>query len=238
MQLVLTLSAEYISLPVNNRPLIHGLIYHALSECREYQDELHNADPHSRSFKGFTFCLRPSGLYRIEDHMLICSGAVHLEIRSIHPMMITYLYHHFMSCSTISIGDQLLNMKSCQIFDRHIRQTEITVRMASPAVAYTTLENRHTLFYTPEDTEFYHSIIVNALRKNEFYRPDKAAEFQIAPDLNKPFKKQFSTFKRTYIEGWFADLILSGTPELLDILYQAGLGAKNSEGYGMFDILD
>ncbi|PNV79087.1 MAG: CRISPR-associated endoribonuclease Cas6, partial [Dictyoglomus turgidum] len=43
-------------------------------------------------------------------------------------------------------------------------------------------------------------------------------------------------FKNTPIEGWAGVFELSGDPALIAITYEAGLGNKNSEGFGMWEI--
>ena len=41
-------------------------------------------------------------------------------------------------------------------------------------------------------------------------------------------------YKTTRITGWHGRFRLSGSPEMLDLLFHSGLGAKNSQGFGMF----
>jgi CRISPR-associated endoribonuclease Cas6 len=44
-------------------------------------------------------------------------------------------------------------------------------------------------------------------------------------------------YKKTVIKGWMGDYELSGDPALLQIALDAGLGAKNSQGYGCCELL-
>lgn len=48
--------------------------------------------------------------------------------------------------------------------------------------------------------------------------------------------KYVTKFKDTYITAWRGDYILEGSKEYINFLYYTGLGAKNSEGFGMFSI--
>ncbi|MGB9682800.1 MAG: CRISPR-associated endoribonuclease Cas6, partial [bacterium] len=43
-------------------------------------------------------------------------------------------------------------------------------------------------------------------------------------------------FKNNPIEGWTGIYELSGSPELISVTYEAGLGSKNSEGFGMWEV--
>ena len=40
-----------------------------------------------------------------------------------------------------------------------------------------------------------------------------------------------------YLTGWEGDFLLDGDPETLCLLYQTGLGDRNSQGFGMFRML-
>ena len=39
------------------------------------------------------------------------------------------------------------------------------------------------------------------------------------------------------ISGWYGEYYLVGKRKYLDFLYQTGLGSKNSQGFGMFDVI-
>ena len=43
--------------------------------------------------------------------------------------------------------------------------------------------------------------------------------------------------KETYITGYLGKFRLCTDPEAMAVLYYAGLGSRNSQGCGMFDIL-
>ena len=51
-------------------------------------------------------------------------------------------------------------------------------------------------------------------------------------------KDKFVTkYKQSYITGWYGIYKLIGERKYLDFLYQVGLGGKNSQGFGMFELL-
>ena len=60
---------------------------------------------------------------------------------------------------------------------------------------------------------------------------------QVSP-LPDTLRKRVTRFKGTYVTGWVGDLILACDPQLLATLYCCGIGAKNSQGFGMFRIHD
>ena len=51
----------------------------------------------------------------------------------------------------------------------------------------------------------------------------------------KDFK--ITRYKDTIIKGWLGEYYLNGDPELLRVALDAGLGAKNSQGYGCCELV-
>lgn len=45
-------------------------------------------------------------------------------------------------------------------------------------------------------------------------------------------------YKGFYISGWLGEYELSGEAKYLDFLYQTGLGSKNAQGFGLFDVVE
>ena len=89
--------------------------------------------------------------------------------------------------------------------------------------------------YKAEDA-FYELVVRNARRKAEHFDLDVPFEFDITLSPVARVKKQLSSFKGTVIEGWYGEFLLQGNSQILDLLYQTGIGAKNPEGYGMFEV--
>ena len=236
MQLYLTLAGDRIILPINNRPLIHGLIYKALSADAEAFERIHDARPAAgeRLFKGFSFS-DLKGKYTIQERSLVYTDTVSLEIRSIDPILIALLYHYFCVVSEASIGSALLQVAECRMADVHIRGNRILARSVSPVIAYQTGEDRHTRFYSPADDAFYELVTGNAERKARKFAPDAPFDFSVSLSPAARVKKQLSSFKGTILEGWYGEFLLQGEPRILDMLYQTGIGAKNPEGYGLFE---
>ncbi len=52
-------------------------------------------------------------------------------------------------------------------------------------------------------------------------------------EVLKRGKMAIIKYKGTVIKAWDAHLLLTGEPEILKLALGAGLGAKNSQGFGM-----
>lgn len=236
MQLRLTFSMDSTALPINYRPLIHGMIYQALAYDPAFSAVLHSAasgGDDKRSFKGFTFSPL-MGQYAIAEHTIFFHRQADLEIRSRDEGLIRLLHQSFSQKQTVRVGTEELTVTRCEMTDIHLQTNRIAIRMVSPVVAYRTDENGHTVFFSPDDEAFYSALVRNAQRKCQHFGLAQPFDLQIS-SLNKKLPgKQFSMFKKTYITGWFGSYLLEGDPGIIDLLYQAGLGAKNSEGFGLF----
>ncbi|MDW8006824.1 MAG: CRISPR-associated endoribonuclease Cas6, partial [Thermomicrobium sp.] len=50
-----------------------------------------------------------------------------------------------------------------------------------------------------------------------------------------PKSKRLERYKGTWIEGWVGRFVLEGPPDYLRLALEAGLGAKNSQGFGFVE---
>ncbi len=234
MQLFLTLRGDNADLPINYRPLIHGAIYRALSADPKASGELHDRPNLALrpAFKGFTFSPL-QGAYRVAEQRIGFSGPVALEIRSISPGQIALLYHSFMTGRRLQLGGCAMEIEDCRMEEKRIETTEIRARTLSPAVNYVTGEDGFATYFSPDQEEFFTALVRNAQRKAAFFHvpEDPELRFSLIPGTTP--RRQFSSFKKTPIVAWFCEMRITGAPGMLDLLYQTGIGSKNSAGYGM-----
>ncbi len=124
----------------------------------------------------------------------------------------------------------------------------LVVRALSPVTVYRTLEvegRRRTQYYNPLNQEFAELVVANLERKarvlgllagaqdGEPTVADSARSLvQVRPFAVHPRAKRLERYKGTWIEGWVGRFRLEGPPELLRLALEAGLGAKNSQGFG------
>lgn len=235
MQLHLRFSGS-IRLSMAHRHFIQSLIYHALESDPAYSAALHNGseDAVGRQFKLFTFG-QLEGSYTIEGQHIHFPQGAGLEIRSIHEDLLFRLFRAFTVGSQIRIGRNSLTIEECTLQNSLIQQDALCIRTCSPIVAYITESDGHTRFFSPEDSQFYSLITANARRKWQMaYSCEPPAAFSIEPLPNPAFRKQVTMYKTTRITAWHGQFRLSGDPAMLNLLYHTGLGAKSSQGFGMF----
>lgn len=117
-----------------------------------------------------------------------------------------------------------------------IKDSEIVVKMQSSLIARRhNSENNTDKYYTYDQEEFGEVIKENIrffLEKTRIPVTDEG--FSIMPVKGK--KAIVPIFGRN-TDANIGIYKLTGSPELLNVLYLAGLGARRSEGHGKFDIL-
>ena len=66
----------------------------------------------------------------------------------------------------------------------------------------------------------------------------KISFFKITP-FRLDFKKdkKIIIYKGTVIKAWMGSYVLESEPQILELSYYTGLGSKNSQGFGMWDLL-
>ena len=241
VQILLEMSANGTCLPIAYRQYIQAAIYSALQEHQAYAEQLHNygtASKNGHVFKLFTFS-QLEGAYQVSGRRICFSGSVRLEIRSIYDELIMYLFSRFSRNAEFQIAGKFLTITGCWLSDKRLNDTVLNIVTRSPVVAYRTCEDRKTIFYSPKDPEFYELICANAQRKWQSLHDNvEPILLQITPLPDCCYTKQVTSFKDTRITAWSGSFHLAGDCNALDFLFQTGLGAKNSQGFGMFDPLN
>jgi len=222
------------SLPLGYNYLLSSAIYSLLS-----LDSVLSSYIHDNGFaagtgrhKLFTFS-QLKGDYHIEGKELVVTGDLSFEVRSVSDRLMNVLKDSAFQRGTIRLGNNVLEIRMIEVYDRHLLEPQVTVRTLSPIAAAVSLDDK-TIYYSPEDEEFL-GVLQNNL-SNKFY----AAYEQPAPMpfeaklLNKP-KKIVTRVKGIWVTAYHARLLLTAHPQAMDLLYNTGLGTKNSQGFGMFE---
>ena len=240
MQLKLTLSGDNIRLPLAYSSTVQGFIYKALTEDSSFAYNLHENGYKidKRKFKLFTFG-EPRGKYDVVEKQLVFKDKIHLEIRSADDYMIQLMYSCFLKKGMHKLGENELSAQQITLNNKMIFTNSIKVKTLSPITVYTTEDDGHTRYFSPTDEEFYAAITNNAKRKWDSFSSDAAKfDFSIVPCENNWAVKRVTRFKDTFITAWHSEFYLKGNIEILNFLYNVGLGSKNSQGFGMFELIE
>jgi len=121
-----------------------------------------------------------------------------------------------------------------------VETDSIVVNTLSPITCFSTLYKAdgkpYTVYHDPREDVFQQQIRENLKKKYALIHPDKKipdTEIEIQP-IGKP-RQQVARFKEEDprpIKGWWGKFRLKGSKEMLQVALDAGLGAKNSAGFG------
>lgn len=239
MHLYINMNTEdpAVEIPIQYNHLVQSAIYASLPE--ETANWLHNEGFMSgkRSFRLFAFS-RLIGNYIINKNSGTISfpEGARLIVSSPDNHFLQGLVNGLLTKSSFRVGDCLFDVTGVECEGQVVNDDFITVRSLSPIVVYSTLlkpeGGKYTCYFQPGEAEFAKHIINNLRKKYEafFQQPAPDGEFQVRP-LDRP-RLHITSYKNTVIKGYSCRLRLKGPRELLQMALDAGLGSKNSQGYG------
>jgi len=245
MRVILTLATDHaLILPTHYNYGIQSLIYAAINDPA-LQSLIHDTGfiYEKRSFKMFTFSRLIGPVVHVGNRFQFTSP-VTLHLSSPFDNLIQEIAKFIFERGMVTLhGNELM------VTDFHVEQppafgTDHTVRMLSPMVMYTTLENERRKFryyLNPWQDEFA-ELIHNNLRKKfvSFYdREPVSSDFALKPLTEmRPELQKVILYKGGVIKGWIGRYHVHGDPEMLRFAYDAGFGGKNSQGFGCFAVDD
>lgn len=242
MRLLVEMSSGEINLPVHHNELIHGMIYEMISNLTMRHILHEEGFPlGQRRFKLFCFS-RLMGACRFEkgrdefifgpDPTLVISSPISLLIQEIGMSLLQQGW--------IRLGSHRLGIKKVHVSDLQQRQSSLVATMISPVTVYSTEirdGKKYTHYFRPGDLEFRELIKSNLEKKYYLVRGRHMDDcFQITPLKVEKSDRKVLKFKETWILSWMGQYLLEGDPDVLKVAYDAGLGVKNPQGFGCFEV--
>lgn len=231
--------SDYVSVPLHYNHLVQSMIYSNIS--RELADFLHNRGfvYGGRAFKLFTFS-RILGKARISDGRIVFEGGVMLYVGSPIERFIKELATSLLRCGEIVLGDDVLLVSSVRFPKYPEFGEETVIRTLSPVTIYSTLYTpagrKKTYYYSPKEREFASLICMNAQKKHKILRGE---EDERGLEIEAIRAREAVVFYRgTVVKAWSGKFVLRGSSSLMRTVYEAGLGGKNSQGFGMFEVVE
>ncbi|MGC8893238.1 MAG: CRISPR-associated endoribonuclease Cas6 [candidate division WOR-3 bacterium] len=244
MQVKITFSPEKerITLPIQYNHILQGIVYRHLEKA--IADNLHEKGfpREKRHFKLFTFS-RLQGRFQIEGEQIHFTDQIKWSVASVHTDFLESLVLNLVREKSLLVGHNPCVVDGVEVL--FLPKAEwMVVRAISPITTYSTLYDaegrKKTYYYSPLEKEFPRLISENLLKKYEAAYGQKPEENWCL--LVKPLRvgardEKVLKFKGTVIKAWNGLYELSGPPELLKIALDTGLGSKNSQGFGMVEVV-
>lgn len=229
--------AEETVLPIQYNHLVQSMLYQSLDS--DFADFLHDQGfkSKSRRFRLFVFS-RLMGRFRMDtaNGTIIFQSPVKLIISSPINEFCQSLINGFLARKFLRLGHNLLQVEKINVERPVVKSNILKVKSLSPVVAYSTLlkpeGGKYTCYFQPGESEFARLINVNLRNKYMALYNEEAPEGEIKTRPLRTPKLHVMSYKGVVIKGYSSFLQLQGPQALLQLALDAGLGSKNSMGFG------
>ena len=244
--ILIAFCAPSLSIPLNYHHQVQSLLYHLL-QVENTDIELHDKGVSygARQYKLFTFSsLR--GEKKIIDDQICFDKIIYLDVRSVREDFCNSLLKSLSANIELQLFGNPLMLNSVKWNDPKIKSNNLKIKMLSPLTVHKTDARGYINYLSPLDSQFAEEINNNFSRKYyAFYGHNPSANIIIKARAVGAQDKYLTLYKKAhnagekdiYITGWRGEYELSGQPEYLNFLYYCGLGARNSSGFGMFELV-
>jgi CRISPR-associated endoribonuclease Cas6 len=246
MQLKIELSTMdnggLIELPVHYNSIVQGLIY---SQVAEEMPQVHDDgfEVGSRTFRFFTFSRLFGKIECLKEGHISFRSPINLRVASPLEQFIVILAKNLLNSEFLMLGKSKVYLKSLAALPLpDFSSGKVKVKALSPITVYSTLltpdNKKKTYYYHPREQEFT-DMVQNNLKKKSAYFNKNLEElpfsFRTLKVSNRDAKIIY--YKNFVVKGWLGLYQLEGDPGLLKLAYCAGLGSKNSQGFGLIDVV-
>jgi CRISPR-associated endoribonuclease Cas6 len=231
-------NSRLIGIPQHYNHLVQAAIYSSISPSLSHFLHEKGFMYGKRAFKMFTFS-RLLGRHRREGDNLIFEGDITLYLSSPIERFIKEIANTIVKRGFFKIGSSELSVAGLKFPEEPKISREMKIRTLSPITVYSTLFTQNgrkkTYYYSPYEEEF--SRLINENLKKKFYLLNKR-KIKSSIDVT-PIKVRecIVMYKDTVIRGWYGVFSIKGSISLMRIAYETGLGTKNPEGFGMFEVI-
>lgn len=236
--------SEISVLPLHYNHIVQAFIYQNLDE--PIAEKLHNEgfkDPASkRQIKFFTFSrLISTEKVKIREGHIVFHGDVYLVVASPYSEFIQSFATNLIKKTNIELGNETFELASIEVEPPPEYAEEVLVKTLSPITVYSivlTLDGKKKIYYySPFEEDFEKLLLKNLQRKARIWFGKDIYGGSIKPFKVTKKDEKILLHHGNLVKGWDGVFELSLPPELFQLAFEAGLGAKNSSGFGCIEIL-
>lgn len=237
--------SEKMRLPLAYNSLIQGIIYHNLDKPLANRIHDEGTPLGKRHFRLFTFS-KLLGRYRITGTRIEFSGPVRLHIGSVHEELLQSLAEHLLKNPRIQLGHSSCEIRSIEVETLPKFSKPVKVRTLSPINTYSTLTTadgrKKTYYYSPFESDWERQLPANLRRKAQALgwgeaQPAGLEEAHIRPVRVDKRNLRIMKYRDTVIKAWTGIYELNLPEPFFLLAYDAGLGSKNPQGFGMVEVM-
>ncbi|MCF0260180.1 MAG: CRISPR-associated endoribonuclease Cas6 [Erysipelotrichaceae bacterium] len=238
MRLKISFDAHHLTLKREYQHALQGVIY-SLLNGEPIFDKLHHTgwEGGGRDYKMFVFS-QIFGPFQIQDQTLTYNGLCVWYISSYSSLLLKTIYQNLIQSQSFYIGPHKIEIQSIALedIDYFPEDREIIIQTLSPITAYRT-EGKRFEYYSPDSKEFQDLCLQNLANKNAALEvPFEALQFEILEVLTS--QKRVIHFKNSFFVAYNCRLRVKVNYSALYLIWNTGLSAKNSAGFGMVKVVD
>ncbi|MCL0076900.1 CRISPR-associated endoribonuclease Cas6 [Dehalococcoidia bacterium] len=236
-----------LKLPLQYNREVQGMIYCNLDDA--LADWIHDEGLSlgKRSFKLFTFS-HLQGRYHITPGTIEFSGAVRVHVGSVHEQILQSLAEHLLRGPAVRLGKEVCEVSSMEVEPLPEMSRPMRVRTLSPITIYSTLSTaegrKKTYYYSPSERDWETQLLSNLKRKARALGWGEAqlqnledGKAHIRPIRISNRDLKIMKYGNTVIKAWSGVYELDLPEPFFLLAYDAGLGSKNSQGFGMVEVV-
>lgn len=237
MRLSLKFDLENEHLPIQYRECVLSFVKLSLSEYDiDYFKKFYNNK--DRIIKPYTFSVFFKSPEFKEDEIIINNKKldINFSIADYETSIILYNAFNHQKNKKFSLNRNSWTLKNISmLMEKKIDSNEIIIKFISPLVVRSR-QNQKDFYYSFEHKEFLDILKINIKEQLSITNfPENIVDtFSLEPIKAKKVIVKFYEKKMETSVGIFK---MSGDKELLQYLYEAGVGSRHSAGFGMFEIV-
>ncbi|MDO5851596.1 MAG: CRISPR-associated endoribonuclease Cas6 [Methanobacteriaceae archaeon] len=242
MRLKITLKSKtnYLKIPFNYNHWLSAIIYKKIDDLNLSQ-KLHS----STSFKFFTFSQINVPFKKITKTGIISkNGVINFYISSSNDYLIKSMVNGYLNDLKINFGNHILFVEKIELIPEIKINNKMKFNTISPIIVRTKKEinGKLKIWDLSPSPDFFKGLEKNLVKKfNSFNNSNITDKIFISSDMRNVKRKRIGIKKDNnyiYQRAYMMDLILEGDPKLIKFAYDAGIGEKNSMGFGMLDVFN
>lgn len=227
-------------IPFAYQHYIQGAIYSSLNA--DTANFLHDKGhwTQNKNYKMFTYS-QLLGHYAVIKGKLKFDTRVSLYITSLYANVLNQLYVSFSEKGYMRLGNVILyvdHVEAIKEKDVNLELSSYFIKSLSPVLVYSTDEKKYTTYYDSHSQLFEDTIKNNLFHKFEslYDRMPEHEIFKITEVIKD--KSGIYKYKNNTFKGHNVLLKIEATHDLLLIALHTGIGSKNSDGFGMIELVE
>jgi CRISPR-associated endoribonuclease Cas6 len=232
VKVVLT-SDSPIVLPLHYNYTLQGFIYRNMDAFYSYFFHNFGFPYGKRYFKLLTFS-RLFGKNRIIKgaKRIVFVPPIYFYVSCVLEEVLASHVKKLMKKEELHLGKNKVSLLSVEVIEEKVESSPVAVKTLSPVTIHSTKDGR-AIFHNPSQDIFYKLLSENLRKKAKIAGVKDLASIKISPHPESSYKKAVVLYKGYPVEAWKGRFIIEGPKEAIKIALSAGIGDRNSQGFGM-----